>query len=184
VRDVGILYSDRLVFLRKGCSPFVKAAPRIPTLANLNCLHSHTSLSVNVASMSHQITLSILDAYFVRVYTLQDYLNRVLITPEDTTIDDVLLLPSDPPSYSQFLARSYVAFGANAPTSPLAQFDVTTSFDPMRVVRLLFTSYPNQWLIATGHNTCSRKIVFWSEAERCECHNYGVPRCTSRFQFF
>lgn len=92
--------------------------------------------------MSHQITLSILDAYFVRVYTLQDYLNRVLIPQEDTVIDDVLLLPSDPPSYSLFLARSYVAFGANAPTSTLAQFDVTTSFDPMRVVRLLSTSYP------------------------------------------
>lgn len=110
--------------------------------------------------MSHQITLSILDAYFTQVYTLQDYLNRVLIPPEDTAIDDLLLLPTDPPSYSQFLARSYVAFGANAPTSPLAQFDVTTSFDPMRVVRILSMSYLNQWLIATGHNACSRKIVF------------------------
>ena len=81
-----------------------------------------------------QITLSILDAYFAQVYTLQDYLNRVLIPSEDTSIDDVLLLPSDPPSYTQFLGRSYVAFGANAPTSPLTQFDVTTSFDPMRIV--------------------------------------------------
>jgi hypothetical protein len=133
--------------------------------------------------MSHQITLSILNAYFVRVYTLQDYLNRVLIPQGDTAIDDVLLLPSDPPSYNLFLARSYVAFDANAPTSPLAQFDVTTSFDPMRVVRLLSTSCPNQRLIATGHNACSRKVVFWSEAERCECHNYGVPRCTSMLQF-
>ena len=110
--------------------------------------------------MSHQITLSILDAYFTQVYTLQDYLNRVLIPPEDTAIDDLLLLPTDPPSYSQFLARSYVAFGANPPTSPLAQFDVTTSFDPMRVVRILSMSYLNQLLIATGHNACSRKIVF------------------------
>ncbi len=95
--------------------------------------------------MSHQITLSILDAYFSRVYTLQDYLNRVLTPPEDTDINDVLLLPSDPPSYSQFLACSYVAFGANAPTSSLAQFGVTTSFDPMRVVRLLSMSCLNQW---------------------------------------
>jgi hypothetical protein len=95
--------------------------------------------------MSHQITLSILDAYFPRVYTLQEYLNRVLIPTEDTDINDVLLLPSDPPSYSQFLARSYVAFAANAPVSPLAQFGVTTSFDPMRVVRLLSMSCFNQW---------------------------------------
>ena len=84
--------------------------------------------------MSHQITLSILDAYFSRVYTLQDYLNRILLPTEDTGINDVLLLPSDPSSYSQFLARSYVAFGGNA---SLAQFRVTTSFDPMRIVRLL-----------------------------------------------
>lgn len=84
--------------------------------------------------MSHQITLSILDAYFPRVYTLRGYLNRVLTPTEDTDINDVLLLPSDPPSYGQFLARSYVAFGADTPASPLAQFGVTTAFDPMRVV--------------------------------------------------
>ena len=131
--------------------------------------------------MSHQITLSILDAYFARVYTLQDYLNRVLIPQEHTSIDDVLLLPPDPPSYGQFLTHSYVAFGTNAPTTPLVQFDVTASFDPMRVVRIPSTSYPNQWLIATDHNACSRKVVFWSEAERCECHNYGVSRCKYLF---
>jgi len=87
--------------------------------------------------MSHQITLSILDAYFPRVYILQDYLNRVLIPPGETDINDILLLPSDPLSYSQFLASSYVAFGSNASTSPLMKFDTTTSFDPMRVVWVL-----------------------------------------------
>ncbi|KAI0254938.1 hypothetical protein BJV78DRAFT_805522 [Lactifluus subvellereus] len=91
--------------------------------------------------MSHQITLSILNAYFSQVYSLQTYLNTVLSPPPDGEINDVLLLPSDPSSYGQFLARSYVAFsGGDVPPSGQERFSVAQSFDSMRLVCFLSVS--------------------------------------------
>ena len=90
--------------------------------------------------MSHQITLSILNAYFSRVYSLHAYLDTILIAQSDTQVNDVLLLPSDPPSYGQFLSRSYVAFSGEVPPSGQPQFIMTRSFDSMRVVRSLLVS--------------------------------------------
>ena len=91
--------------------------------------------------MSHQITLSILNAYFSQVSSLQNYLNTVLGPPPDGEINDVLLLPSDPSSYNQFLARSYVAFsGSDVPPSGQEQFSVAQSSDSMRVVCSLSVS--------------------------------------------
>lgn len=87
--------------------------------------------------MSHHITLSILNAYFSRVYILQAYLNSILTPLTAAEVDDVLLLPTDPPSYSQFLAHSYVAFSGEMSPSDQKQFTVTQSFDSMSVVRPL-----------------------------------------------
>jgi hypothetical protein len=86
--------------------------------------------------MSHPITLSILKAYFSRVYSLQDYLNVALNPPTDKEIDDVLIVPKDSPSYGQFLAHSYVAFGDGLPQTGQTRFNIEESFDSMRVVRL------------------------------------------------
>ena len=85
--------------------------------------------------MSHPITLSILNAYFSRVYSLQAYLNVVLNPLTDKEIDDVLILPKDSPSYGQFLAHSFVAFSDGLPQSEQTRFSVEESFDSMRVVR-------------------------------------------------
>jgi hypothetical protein len=86
--------------------------------------------------MSHQITLSILNAYFSRVYSLQAYLGTILTPQEDTQVNDVLFLPDNPPSYTQFLSHSYVAFSGEVPPSGQPQFVMTQSFDSMRVVCL------------------------------------------------
>lgn len=86
------------------------------------------------SSMSHLITLSILNAYFSRVYSLQAYLDTILTLQDDTQVNDVLLLPDDPPSYTQFLSHSYVAFSGEVPQSDQPQFIMTQSFDSMRVV--------------------------------------------------
>jgi hypothetical protein len=87
--------------------------------------------------MSHPITESILNAYFSRIYSLQAYLNAVLAPPLGREIGDVLLLPTDPPSYSHFLARSYVAFHSEVPPSDRTQFTMTQASDSMRAVRPL-----------------------------------------------
>lgn len=84
--------------------------------------------------MSHLITLSILNAYFSRVYSLQAYLDTILTLQDDAQVNDVLLLPDDPPSYSQFLSHSYVAFSGEVPQPGHPQFIMTQSFDSMRVV--------------------------------------------------
>lgn len=84
--------------------------------------------------MSHQITLSILNAYFSRVYSLQAYLDTILTPQGDAKVNDDLLLPDDPPSYTQFLAHSYVTFSGEVPPSGQPQFIMTQSFDSMRVV--------------------------------------------------
>jgi hypothetical protein len=88
--------------------------------------------------MSHLITLSILNAYFSRVYSLQVYLDTILTRQDDTQVNDVLLLPDDPPSYTQFLSHSYVAFSGDVPPSGQPRFVMTQSFDSMRVVCLFF----------------------------------------------
>jgi hypothetical protein len=88
--------------------------------------------------MSRQITLSILNAYFSRVYCLQAYLDTILTPQDGTQVNDVLLLPDDPPSYTQFLSHSYVAFSGEVPPSGQPQFIMTQSFDSMRVVCLPF----------------------------------------------
>jgi hypothetical protein len=85
--------------------------------------------------MSHPITLSILNAYFSRVYSLHAYLDTILIPQIDAQVNDALLLPTDPPSYSQFLSHSFVAFSGEVPPSGQPQFIMTQSFDSMRVVR-------------------------------------------------
>ena len=85
--------------------------------------------------MSHPITRSILNAYFPLVYSLQAYLNIALNLPTDTEINDVLLLPTDPPSYDHFLVHSYVSFSDELPPSDQTRFDIAESFDTMRVVR-------------------------------------------------
>ena len=90
--------------------------------------------------MSHPITLSILNAYFSRVYSLQAYLDTILIPQAGKQVNDVLLLPADPPSYAQFISHSYVAFSGDVPPSGQPQFIMTQSFDSMRVVRLLPSS--------------------------------------------
>lgn len=87
--------------------------------------------------MSHPITLSILNAYFSRVYSLQAYLNVALIPPTDKEINNVLILPQDSPSYGQFLAQSYVAFSDGVPPTEQTRFNIDESFDSMRVVCLL-----------------------------------------------
>jgi len=97
-------------------------------------------VNLRLVSMSHPITLSILNAYFSRVYSLQTYLNAVLTPPTDTEINDVLLRPTDPLSFSQFLAHSYVAFSGEAPPSGQAKFIMVQSFDSMRDVCLPFVS--------------------------------------------
>lgn len=84
--------------------------------------------------MSHPITRSILNAYFPRVYSLQDYLNYALNSPTDTKINDILLLPKDPPSYGDFLVHSYVSFSDELPLIHQTRFDIAESFDSMRVV--------------------------------------------------
>ena len=86
--------------------------------------------------MSHSITLSILEAYFSRVYSLQDYLNVALNPPADKDINDAMILPKDSPSYCQFLAHSYVAFSNGLAQTGQTRFDIEKSFDSMRVVRL------------------------------------------------
>ena len=88
--------------------------------------------------MSHLITLSILNAYFSRVYSLKAYLDTILTPQDDTQVNDVLLLPDDPPSYTQFLAHSYVAFSGEVPPPDQPQFIMMQSFDSMRVVCLFF----------------------------------------------
>jgi hypothetical protein len=88
--------------------------------------------------MSHLITLSILNAYFSRVYSLQAYLDTILAPQDDTQVNDVLLLPDDPHSYTQFLSHSYVAFSGEVPPSDQPQFIITQSFNSMRVVCLSF----------------------------------------------
>jgi hypothetical protein len=90
--------------------------------------------------MSHQITLSILNAYFSRVYSLQAYLDTILTPQGDAQVNDVLLLPDDPPSYTQFIAHSYVTFSGKAPPSGQPQFIMTQSFDSMRVVCVVLIS--------------------------------------------
>jgi hypothetical protein len=90
--------------------------------------------------MSHPITRSILNAYFPRVYSLQAYLNLALSPPADTEINDVLLLPTDPSSYSHFLAHSYVAFSDEVPPTDQKRFDIAESFDTMRIVRSALVS--------------------------------------------
>lgn len=87
--------------------------------------------------MSHPITHFILNAYFPRLYSLQAYLNIILTLQDETQaqVNDILLLPDDPPSYSQFLSHSYVAFSGEVPQSGQPQFIMTQSFDSMRVVR-------------------------------------------------
>ena len=85
--------------------------------------------------MSHPITHSILNAYFSRVYSLHAYLDTILIPQTDKQVNDVLLLPADPPSYAQFISHSYVAFSGDVPPSGQPQFIMTQPFDPMRVVR-------------------------------------------------
>jgi len=85
--------------------------------------------------MSHPITLSILNAYFSRVFSLQAYLNVALNSLTDKEIDDVLILPKDSPSYGQFLAHSYVAFNDGLPQAEQIRFNIEESFDSMRVVR-------------------------------------------------
>jgi hypothetical protein len=87
--------------------------------------------------MSHPITQSILNAYFSRVYSLRAYLDTILVPQDPTQVNDVLLLPADPPSYGQFLSQSYVAFSGEGPPSGQPQFIMTQSFDSMRVVRLV-----------------------------------------------
>jgi hypothetical protein len=84
--------------------------------------------------MSHLITLSILNAYFSRVYSLQAYLGTILTPQDDTKVNDFLLLPDDPPSYTQLLAHSYVTFSGGVPPSGQPQFITTQPFDSMRVV--------------------------------------------------
>jgi len=86
------------------------------------------------SSMSHSITLSILNAYFSRICSLQAYLNAILTPLDDTQVNDVLLLPDDPPSYGQFLSHSYVAFTGDALHCNQPQFIMTQSFDSMRVI--------------------------------------------------
>ena len=86
--------------------------------------------------MSHLITLSILNAYFSRVYGLQAYLDTILTRQDDTHVNDVLLVPGDPPSYTQFLSHSYIAFSGEVPPPGQPQFIMTQSFDLMRVVCL------------------------------------------------
>jgi len=95
--------------------------------------------------MSHSITLSILNAYFSRVYSLQAYLNVILFPPDDTQVNDVLLLPDDPPSYGQFLSHSYVALSGEALQCDQPQFIMAQSFDSMRVVRSFPLSQPSWW---------------------------------------
>jgi hypothetical protein len=77
--------------------------------------------------MSHLITLSIL-------YTLQAYLDTILTPQDDTQVNDVLHSPDDPPSYTRFLAHSYVTFSGEVPPSGQPQFIMTQSFDSMRIV--------------------------------------------------
>ena len=86
--------------------------------------------------MSQQITLSILNAYFSRVYSLQAYLDTILTAQDDAQVNDVLHLPDDPPSYNQFLAHSYVTFSGDVPPTDQPHFIMTQSFDSMRVVCL------------------------------------------------
>ena len=95
--------------------------------------------------MSHPITRSILNAYFTRVYSLQAYLNLALNSPTNVEINDILLLPTDSPSYGHFLAYSYVAFRDEVPPTDQARFDVAESFDPMRVVRSALVSLRPRW---------------------------------------
>jgi len=90
--------------------------------------------------MSHPITLSILNAYFSRIYNLQAYLNVALNPPTDTEINDVLHRPTDPPSYGQFLAHSYIAFSIEVPPTEQPRFNMAESFDSMRVVRPFLVS--------------------------------------------
>lgn len=90
--------------------------------------------TTRLSSMSHLITLSILNAYFSRVYSLQAYLDTILTPTGDTQVNDVLLLPNDPPSYTQLLAHSYVTFRDEVSPSGRPQFIMTQSFDSMRVV--------------------------------------------------
>lgn len=127
------------------------------------------------SSMSHLITLSILNAYFSRVYSLKAYLDTILIPQDDTQINDVLLLPNDPLSYSQFLSHSYVAFSGEVPPSSQPQFTMTQSFDSMRVVCLF--SVISAYMVVTkniGHHPSSRETVLLSKAEGCKCDHHGL----------
>jgi len=96
-------------------------------------------------SMSHPITRSILNAYFPRVYNLQAYLNLALNPPTDTKINDILLLPKDPPSYGHFLVQSYVSFSDELPPTDQTRFDIAESFDSMRVVSSGLVSLWLRW---------------------------------------
>lgn len=98
-------------------------------------LTCHGRQRTRSSSMSHPITLSILNAYFSRVYSLHAYLDTIRIPQADTQVNDALLLPTDPPSYSQFLSHSFVAFSGEVPPSGQPQFIMTQSFDSMRIVR-------------------------------------------------
>ena len=125
--------------------------------------------------MSHLITLSILNAYFSRVYSLQAYLDTILTPQDDTQVNDVLLLPDDPPSYTQFLSHSYVAFSGEVLPSGQPQFIMTQSFDSMRVVRLF--SLISAYIVVienAGHHSSSRETVLRSKAEGWKCHHHGL----------
>lgn len=106
--------------------------------------------------MSHPITLSILNAYFSRVYSLQAYLNVALNPLTDKEINDVLILPKDSPSYGQFLAHSYVAFNNGLPQTEQTRFNIDESLDSMRVVRpfLVFDAL----LVGTTTHRSSREL--------------------------
>jgi hypothetical protein len=95
--------------------------------------------------MSHPITRSILNAYFPRVYSLQAYLNLALNPQTDAKINDILLLPTDPPSYGQFLVHSYVSFSDELPPADQTKFDIAESFDSMRVVSSGLVSLWLRW---------------------------------------
>ena len=113
----------------------------VSTRSRALCLHhARVTLLYSRATrvrdaMSHPITLSILNAYFSRVYSLHAYLDTILIPQIDKQVNDVLLLSTDPPSYAQFISHSYVAFSGDVPPSGQPQFIMTQSFDSMRVVR-------------------------------------------------
>lgn len=131
--------------------------------------------STRSSLMSHLITLSILNAYFSRVYSLQAYLDTILTPQDDTQVNDVLFLPDDPLSYTQFLSHSYVAFSGEVPPSGQPQFIMTQSFDSMRVVCLF--SLISAWIVVIeniDHHQSSRETVLRSKAEGCKCHHHGL----------